>query len=235
MRNFLKINLILLLLIGFFGCNNDELSEENTVPENVVLISPLKNTSCELGVKYQKNTSRLLFQWERAKNAQVYDLVVTNLQTGANYITYTDIFDNFKEIVLDNDIPYSWKVIARNINSPKVGESEVWKFYFVGEPRTNYLPFPANIISPNSSEKVTAKDGKIKLSWQGSDPDFDTLTYTIYIDKIDGKQPASDSLKNLTNSSVDVSVDSGATYFWRVLSHDGFSSTFSQVYSFTVN
>lgn len=234
MKNILKTGL-LILIIGFFGCSNDELSEANTVPEDVVLISPLKNQVCELGVKYERNTSRLLFEWERAKNAQVYDLIVTNLETGENYITYTDIFENYKEIVLDNDIAYSWQVIAKNINTTKTGESEVWKFYFVGEPRSNYLPFPANIISPNSSEIVSAIDGKVRLSWQGSDPDFDNLTYTVFIDTVDGKQPTIDPLKNLTNSSVDVSVVSGTTYFWRVQSFDGFSSTFSQVYSFTVN
>lgn len=234
MKNKLKIGL-LILAIGFFNCSNDELSEVNTVPEDVVLISPLKNQVCKLGVKHDRNTSRLLFQWERAKNAQVYDLIVINLETGENFITYTDIFDNFKEIVLDNDIPYSWKVIAKNINTPKTGESEVWKFYFVGEPRSNYLPFPANIISPNSSETVTATNGKVTLNWQGSDPDFDDLTFTVYIDTVDGKQPTIDELKNLSESKVDVSVNAGQTYFWRVLSHDGFSSTFSQVFSFTVN
>lgn len=234
MKNIIKTSL-LLLLIGLLGCSKNELSEENTVPDDVVLISPLKNQVCELGVKFEPNTSRLLFEWERAKNAQVYDLVVSNLETGENYITYTDIFDNFKELVLENDVPYSWQVIAKNVNTPKTGQSDVWKFYFVGEPRSNYLPFPANIISPNSSEIVSAIDGKVTLSWQGSDPDFDNLTYTIFIDTVDGKQPAIEDLKNLTNSSVRVSVVSGTTYFWRVQSFDGLSSTFSQVYSFQVN
>ena len=94
MKNMIKIS-SLLLLVFVLGCNNDD--NLDVTPANPVLLSPLKNQSCELGIKGVNNTSRLTFQWERAKNAQSYDLIITNLETGANYITYTDIYDNFKE------------------------------------------------------------------------------------------------------------------------------------------
>lgn len=232
MKNTLKI-IGFLLATAFVGCETE--NNEDVTPANAVLISPLKNQSCELGIKGVNNTSRLLFQWERAKNAQSYDLVVTNLETGKNYITYTDIYDNFKELILINDIPYSWKVISKNINSEKVGTSESWKFYFVGEPRTNYAPFPANILGPKQAAQVTATAGKVTLSWQGSDPDTNDLKYTIFIDTIDGLQAATESLKNISSSSVPVDVVSGKTYFWRVQTSDGLISSFSPVYSFKVN
>ena len=194
MKNILKLCGFVIALVAL-GCDNDEMKD--VTPANAILTSPLKNQSCELGIKGINNTSRLLFQWERAKNAQSYDLVITNLNSGKNYITYTDIYDNFKEIILINDIPYSWKVISKNSGSITVGTSEVWKFFFVGEPKKNYAPFPANILGPKQATQVAANAGKVTLSWQGSDPDADTLIYTIFIDTIDGLQAAKESLKNI--------------------------------------
>jgi hypothetical protein len=232
MKNIIKICGALLVVL-IMGCEKED--NQDVTPANAKLISPLKNQSCELGIKGVNNTSRLMFQWERAKNAQSYDLIVKNLATGQNYITYTDIYDNFKELILINDIPYSWKVVSRNIGSTTVGTSEEWKFFFVGEPRKNYAPFPANILGPKQATQVAANAGKVTLSWQGSDPDADTLIYTIFIDTIDGLQAAKESLKNISTSSVQVDIVSGTTYFWRVQISDGFGSSFSPIYSFRVN
>lgn len=225
--------LMALTFVCFWGCNGDY--DKDVVPEAVVLVSPIDDEVCELGVSYGRNTSRLMFEWELTRNAQLYDLVVTNLETGENYITYRDISNNFKELVLDNEVSYSWQVIARNVNTEQVGISDLWEFFFVGEPRSNQAPLPANILSPNSSEYVKATDGQVTLSWQGIDPDGDPMSYTIFFDTIDGTQPTINELKNLNQTDVDVQVKSGETYYWRVLSDDGVGITFSPVYSFTVN
>ncbi|MEQ8240884.1 MAG: hypothetical protein RIA69_16825 [Cyclobacteriaceae bacterium] len=232
MRLIIYISIISVLIL-LSGC--EEESVDNLVPEEVVLISPVNNEVCELGVSYERNTSRLLFEWDYTKNAQLYDLVVTNLDTKENYITYTDIADNSKELVLENEVSYSWQVIARNTNSNQTTTSEEWEFFFVGEPRSNQLPSPANILSPKSSEFVTATNGQISLSWIGHDPDLDELSFTVLLDQIDGKQPAKSELKNLVQSSVDIEVESGVTYYWRVMSDDGAGKSFSQVHAFTVN
>ena len=78
MKNTLKI-ISFLLATAFVGCVPE--NNQDVTPANAFLTSPLKNQSCELGIKGVNNTSRLLFQWERAKNAQSYDLVITNLET----------------------------------------------------------------------------------------------------------------------------------------------------------
>lgn len=226
---------IVLSMVFVIGCKVDESSSKDFIPEGVVLISPVHDEVCELGVKYDRNSSRLLFEWEWTKNAQLYDLVITNLETGENYITYTGISDNFKELVLRNEVSYSWQVIARNVNTPETSASEVWEFFFAGEPRANHPPHPANILSPNASEIVSAFNGQITLEWEGSDRDQDELTFTVFLDMMDGHQPTTEDLKNLTKSMVTVSVYSGQTYYWRVLSHDGAGSTSTQVQTFTVN
>lgn len=232
MKNILKLGGILLMSL-VMSCDKGD--EVDVTPANPVLISPLKNQSCELGIKGVNNTSRLTFRWERAKNAQTYDLILTNLETGQNYITYTDIADNFKELILVNDVPYSWKVVSKNSGSATNGSSEVWKFFFVGEARNNYAPFPANILGPKQSANVAPTSGKVNLIWQGSDPDSSTLNYTIYLDKINGLQAPADAMKNLSASNLEVAVDGNTTYYWRVKTSDGFGSSYSPVYTFKTN
>ena len=53
----------------------------------------------------------------------------------------------------------------------------------------NYAPFPAELKTPASGSTISLTDGKATFSWEGTDPDSnDTLTYTLYVDTVDGKQ-----------------------------------------------
>ena len=74
------------------------------------------------------------------------------------------------------------------------------------------------------------------MSWEGNDPDeSDTLTYTVYFDDTDGLQDPSSNNTGVSETSLEVTVESGTTYYWRVKSSDGKSSSFTLVYSFVVN
>ena len=69
-----------------------------------------------------------------------------------------------------------------------------------------------------------------------NDPDeSDTLTYTVYFDDTDGLQEPSSNNTAVSEASLEVTVESGTTYYWRVKSSDGKSSSFTLVYSFVVN
>jgi len=212
------------------GCEKED--DVSSKLQEVNLIAPLQDQVCEQGINSSEDRSRVFFEWEQTKNAQSYDLIVTNLETGANFITYEDIYDTRKELELVHNKAYSWQVIARNTNSADTSSSPVWNFYFVGEPEENYAPFPASIISPQFG--YTVEDSSVELEWEASDPDGDTLNYTIFLDQIDGKQEPLAELTMLESTSTTVTVESGATYFWRVKSSDGKSSSFSQVYNFIV-
>jgi len=83
---------------------------------------------------------------------------------------------------------------------------------------------------------VDATDGKITLSWEGNDPDEgDSITYTIYFDEVDGLQDPQTTNTNITETSLEVEVESGTTYYWRVKTSDGKSSSFTLVYTFLIN
>ena len=102
-----------------------------------------------------------------------------------------------------------------------------------GDGVVNYAPFPAELKTPASGSTISLTDGKATFSWEGTDPDAtDTLTYTLYVDTVDGKQTPSTSLSNLSDESVDVELDAATTYYWRVKTSDGTNASYSIVYSF---
>ncbi|MBK56805.1 MAG: hypothetical protein CMC84_05885, partial [Flavobacteriaceae bacterium] len=69
--------------------------------------------------------------------------------------------------------------------------------------------------------------------WEGSDPDSgDTLAYTLYVDKTDGKQAPPTEQTGLSVKTLDVALDAATIYYWRVKTTDGTNSSYSIVYSF---
>ena len=137
-------------------------------------------------------------------------------------------------MTLDKGEPYSWKVVSKNSQTTQTGSSSTWKFYLAGLGSKNYAPFPAELKSPKSGSTIARNsDGKVTFEWDGSDPDQgDQLTFTLYVDKVDGKQTPSSDLTDLNVKTIDAVLDGESTYYWRVKSSDGTNSSFSNIYSF---
>jgi hypothetical protein len=230
LKNILSFSVVLSLLAS---CAKDDAPAP--LPADVSLISPLENQTCEEGINSVGDKSRIFFEWESAENAQIYDLVVNDLETGENFITYEEIYGTKKELELVHNRAYSWYVISRHSGSGETGVSPTWNFFFAGEPKENYAPFPASITYPEFGKFVDSSDGTVDLKWDASDPDGDNLMYTVYLDEVDGMQEPAENLSNFEDTDLNVQVETGITYFWRVKSSDGSSSSYSQVYQFTVN
>ena len=120
------------------------------------------------------------------------------------------------------------------MTTTQTGTSSSWKFYLAGLGPKNYAPFPADLKSPKSGSTVGRNsEGKVTFEWDGSDPDQgDQLTFTLYVDKVDGKQTPSSELTDLNVKTIDVVLDGGSTYYWRIRSSDGTNSSFSNIYTF---
>ena len=74
------------------------------------------------------------------------------------------------------------------------------------------------------------------LLWEGIDVDQDdTLSYTVYFDTVDGLQNPLSEQFGIIESTYQVPVQSGTTYYWRIKTSDGISSFYTIVYSFQVN
>ena len=238
----MKRLLFLFLIIFFTSCSGSDSSDDGgnnsdtpqaKAPGNVTLKSPANGKVCETGTSVSNLKSTVDFSWEASSNTDTYDLQVTNINT-ASVINKTGLSTINTTIELDKGQPYIWNVISRSSSSSQNGISPSWKFYLAGTGIKNYAPFPADLKSPSSGSTVSrSSDGKVTFTWEGSDPDQgDELKYTLYVDKTDGKQTPSSELTNLSAKTVDVALDAGSTYYWRVKTSDGTNSSYSTVYSF---
>ncbi len=194
-------------------------------PGKAVLTSPANNKTCE-----EVNTSgQVTFSWNASTDTDKYDLKITNLNTqgvtNQNNLTTTS-----KAVTLTKGIPYSWSITSKN-EGTKTTTSDTWQFYLAGDGVVNYAPFPATAVSPSPGASVARTSGKVTVAWSGSDADDDSLTYTLEMDTIDGIQEVVIA-EDLSESSVEVSVEADTVYYWRVISSDGQNTSTSIVYTF---
>lgn len=234
MKNINSIIAGLYLLMVMCSCGSDDQGAKPEL-EGAMLLSPTKDQVCEQGVNTVGDSSRLIFEWEKDKHAISYDLVVNDLESGENFITYKEIYATSKELELVHNRAYQWFVISKNKTGESTVESEKWNFYFVGEPKNNYTPFPSRLLEPTFGEALTSQDGVIDFVWNATDPDGDSIQFDLYVDEIDGMQAPKESHKNLTQPNLSVQLEKGKTYFWRVKASDGYNSSYSQVYTFKIN
>ena len=201
-------------------------------PAKSTLSAPANNKTCETGTSVSSTQSDVDFTWGVSGDTDSYDLKITDLNssvaTNKSGLTTTST-----KVALDKGVPYSWIVTSKSTKSSVTTPSDTWKFYLAGTGIANYAPFPADLKAPNSGSTVKRTDGKVTFTWEGSDPDSgDTLAYTLYVDKTDGKQTPSSAQTDLSVLTLDVVLDAATTYYWKVKSSDGTNSSYSTVYTF---
>ena len=203
-----------------------------TPPGKATLVAPANNKTCETGTSVSSTQSTVTFSWNASANTNTYDVRITNLNTSVA-TNKNGVSTTSTTATLNKGVPYSWRVTSKNTTTTTTTPSDLWKFYLAGDGVVNYAPFPAELKTPASGSTISLTDGKATFSWEGTDPDSnDTLTYTLYVDTVDGKQTPSTSLSNLSDESVDVELDAATTYYWRVKTSDGTNASYSIVYSF---
>jgi hypothetical protein len=236
-RNITTTVLSGMLLLGGVSCSKDSGGGEGPDPDptpvvatpgKATLVSPANNKTCE----QVNGAGEVFFSWEESTDTDSYDLKIVNLNT-QGVTNRNNIEATGKGVSLLKGVPYSWQIISKN-SGTKITFSDTWKFYLAGDGVANYAPFPAVFESPAPGSTVQPVDGKITISWEGSDPDEDNLTYTLYIDTVDGQQETADELKDMSASSTEVIVEAGAIYYWRVVTSDGVNTSSSITYTFRV-
>ncbi|WP_324719942.1 right-handed parallel beta-helix repeat-containing protein [Salinimicrobium sp. HB62] len=231
----IQIKRLMILFLGIMavGCSSDDDSQViyDVVPGVASLVLPQDNTQCEIG-DVIANMAEVAFEWEESADTERYDLIITNLATQEVTqrlnLTTTSII-----VRLERGYPYVWQVISKNAGE-ETSASDPYKFYVAGEPGSNNVPFPATLLSPGSGAEVTPVDGEITLEWEAAatDTDGDPLTYTLFLDTVDGKQEPAEEFKGLTQTSMDVEVAPNSIYYWRVATSDGKNTAMSNIYTF---
>lgn len=226
---------VLSLAILNTSCGPEDNENITPVIGELALAAPLDSSTCE-GVSTSTTKCEVTLSWLPTSDNETYVLTVTNLNTNKVVLIQNDIKTTTYKITLDKKEPFSWTISSRdNVTREISNKSPIWKFYAsAGESISNFAPFPADLLAPIQDKIVTAVDGKITLKWAGADANADSLKYTVYLDKVDGKQAPATELTNITATQATVNVSSGV-YYWRVKSSDANSSSFSQIVRFTVN
>lgn len=197
------------------------------------LTFPEDHKVCQEGSSVSDTDSSVNFQWSASEYTTSYDLIINDIEDETS-MTYSGITETNKDATLVKARSYSWQIVSKSTETSETATSELWQFYLAGEGEENFAPYPATIVAPASGSKATATDGLVTLQWTGEDPDEDELTYTVYIDTIDGLQDANGTITGLTEAETTYEVTSGTVYYWRVKSSDGQNSSFTQVYTFRV-
>ena len=225
----MKLLKYLTLITFCFLIYNCESEDSTITPEKVILNTPTDNSPCLTGASISATEIEVIFKWYSARYADSYDLKITNLISN-EIILKSDLVSTEQIVVLQKGKPYSWSVSSKSNLSSEAVISEVYNFYVGGSESLTNPPIAATLIIPKSGSTVVLDaNGKTTLSW---DPGDSNNNYTLYLDKIDGKQPTSSNYSNLSVSSLDVKLDAGSTYYWRVQTSDEKNSSYSVVSSF---
>lgn len=224
-------NIIFVFIIGIVISCSKEGGEpvSGMPPSSATLIFPDNNTECNEGTIISDNSSRVVFRWTASANTDSYTLNIKNLETSMSSSLNT-ISNEFAVPIL-RGAPYSWSVISKSNGNSQTAESEVWKFYNAGLPQESHPPFPAEAINPAMGSNTVS--GTITLEWQGSDVDNDIASYDILLDTVN---PPITLAGNSTTNSMNVDVDSGNIYYWKVITTDVVgNASDSEIFQFVVN
>lgn len=211
------------------GGGGDELVERKE-PTVAVLVFPIADSECTEGTNKTTTESTIKFEWTPGKNTDNYGLIVKNLSTGLS-TTYSTS-QTYYELKLNRGIGYSWYVVSSTNGSSVKATSETRKFYNAGEGSSSYAPFPAESVSPKMNDIVNGST--TTLDWSATDVDNDIVSYEVFF----GTTSSPESYKiNLTESILNnVSIVSGTTYYWKIVTKDSKGNTsISDVFKFKVN
>ncbi|WP_207425023.1 hypothetical protein [Pedobacter sp. SYSU D00535] len=218
------------LIVSLAGCSGKK-DTPVLPPEKASLVFPLQNQVCTSGSVISNSQSIIEFKWNPAGNAQSYELHIKHLLKDSAVVKTTSATS--LSVPLSRNTPYSWYVISKSSKTAETAKSEGWKFYNSGPASSSYAPYPATINAPAMAESFPQGTQKVNLNWSGNDVDWDISTYDVYF----GTEGNLSLLKTDTKetSITDVTVRSGTTYYWKVITKDAKgNSSETVVYQFSV-
>jgi len=200
-------------------------------PTAASLEFPLNNSECTEGTNITSTESTIQFNWRNSENTDSYQLVLKNLDTQ----TTNNYNSNVSElgITLQRGTPFSWYVISKSNSISQTAQSTTWKFYNAGDAVSSYAPFPAELIYPVMGSAFNSITSNVALQWSGSDVDDDITEYEIFFGIAN---PPTTSQGTTPAPNMDMSVNSGDTYYWRVVTKDSQNnSSNSEIFQFKIN
>jgi hypothetical protein len=221
----MKRSVVILLLLILFSCGKHSTDNPNPggsggnnppAPAQVTLSAPSQNSTCNSGVSVSDTQSSVTFSWDASANTDSYELDIRNLLD--NTLTTQATSQTQSAVTLLKGTPYSWYVVSKSSKTTATTQSDIWKFYNSGPGMTLYAPFPADLLSPAFGQQLPSST-TVNLTWYGDSVYRGPLTYDVYFGTSTAFSSAYKS--GVTTAFLNnVPVQSGTTYYWKVITND---------------
>lgn len=227
------VSLISLVLV-LTACSSDENTAE--IPTEPIPAVP-KKPNLIYPNNYQQCSEEILeFNWSDVTTDEIqvvnYTLQIA-IDRNFEILIVDEILNTYrKEVELELNTTYYWRVKAANSENINTGFTEMNEFFTQGTLVQNFLPNKPVLIAPNTDE--ISGNATTSLEWEGSDQDNDSLVYDVYFGTDINATTKISSDKSATAISVDTSTPD--TYYWKiVVKDDKGGATIGQIWSFTSN
>lgn len=233
MRKAIK-NIALFSIPLFVACGGGSSSSGggevvNDAPSKVDLVYPTENLLCiENSITFDwsdatdPNNDNVTYKVEISKNRDMSNIIKTETANTSQAV-----------ITLDKGVAHYWRVTATDSKGKSGDASSVFAFYTKGTGVLNVAPFTAQLVSPTVGNSVSGTD--VDLKWTGADSNTgDTLKYDVFFGEDADPQTKVGDL--ITANSLNVTIESGKTYYWKVNTvDDSEAKSIGQIWSFKVN
>ncbi|MDG2397337.1 MAG: hypothetical protein P8M03_06755 [Flavobacteriaceae bacterium] len=224
----MRVLIFLCLVLLLNGCSKDPIPD----PSPAVLLNPLNNNICVNSENLSSLISNVNFVWQSAENSDSYELVIQN-QINDEIFKYNTKSTNW-QVNLKRGFPYSWWVNSLSQSSSTIIKSQVWNFYLESISQLSYLPFPAELKSPDNNSTVSLVQNKLNLLWNGLDLDNDISHYLLKLGI--GENELFIIEENIKENSLEVSLEPNTKYYWQIITFDSMgNNSFSQIYNFSTS
>ncbi|MCF2874885.1 MULTISPECIES: hypothetical protein [unclassified Tenacibaculum] len=228
-KNIALFTIPLFVACGGGGSSSGGGEVVNDAPTKVDLVFPTENLLCI------DNT--ITFDWSDAtdpnSDAITYKVEISKNRDMTNIVKTQTASTSEASITLDKGVAFYWRVTATDSKGKSGDASSVFAFYTKGTGVLNVAPFTAELTSPAMDSSVSGTT--VSLEWKGADSNTgDTLKYDVYFGENADPQTKEGSL--LTTNTLNVTVASGKTYYWKVNTiDDSGAKSIGQIWSFKVN
>ncbi|GAB3737415.1 carboxypeptidase regulatory-like domain-containing protein [Spirosoma lituiforme] len=209
MKAFSNVLILLIGLTGLLSCNED------------TFIDPVQLTTVRGRVLYSVNQQPI-------RNATVK-------LTPGNRVVATDSAGLFR---FDSVIVGSYTVQASKTGygtevatvAAAAGTSPVVTILLTDDKTQNRPPTTPTLVAP--AQNSTTQSTTLTLKWTATDPNRDSLTYTVLLYRSGAATPTASYTGLVADSLVISGLDYNTTYLWQVIAADGINTVNGPIWSF---
>ncbi len=215
-----KIYITILSILSLWACSPEEDEEVVRVayPINIDVIPSLPNLIFP-GNNLICTNFNLEFQWETSeafnRNTVTYFIDIAQDETFENILFTANTSQTSIVFNLEKGTTYFWRVKAIDNKGYESRYTPAQTFFTEPEAGVNAIPNSPVAIAPVAGSTVSGS--QTTLDWNATDNDGDPLVFDVYFGESNPPQLVAE---NLEVSMLDVQIEAGKTYHWRVIAKD---------------